>query len=216
MITTKLYLTWLYGVIQQFREKYITISINQKTEEDARRYFQRVGVDLNQQFARLGSRCEELTLEERLKICYDFYNAGTVNKFMFDKKDLMRKGHSFKDVICPDSYTNCDDYFKIGGRFGRVLFIKEFGSTCDTGLISDLTDLDRDIILSVDAEVVETAKAVKQVQEILLGTETNITNWQRKQNDANNWSATVPFELEQERNEVKEFLKDLMTQDELL
>lgn len=196
------------------QEKYITISINQKTEEDARRYFQRVGVDLNQQFSRLGSRCEELTLEERLKICYDFYNAGTVNKFLFDKKDLMRKGHSFKDVICPDSYTNCDDYFKIGGRFGRVLFIKEFGSTCDTGLISDLTDLDRDIILSVDAEVVETAKAVKQVQEILLGTETNITNWQRKQNDANNWSATVPFELEQERNEVKEFLKDLMTQDE--
>lgn len=65
------------------QEKYITISIHQKTEDDAKRYFQRIGVDLNQQFARLGSRCEELTLDERLKICYDFYNAGSVNKFMF-------------------------------------------------------------------------------------------------------------------------------------
>ena len=104
------------------QEKYITISIHQKTEDDAKRYFQRIGVDLNQQFARLGSRCEELTLDERLKICYDFYNAGSVNKFMFNKQDLMRKGHSFKDIICPDSYTNGDDYFKIGKRYGRVLF----------------------------------------------------------------------------------------------
>ena len=48
----------------------------------------------------------------------------------------------------------------------------------------------------------------------LLGVETNITNWQRKQNQNNNFSAVVPYDLEQQRKESKEFLDDLTTRDQ--
>ena len=44
--------------------------------------------------------------------------------------------------------------------------------------------------------------------------ETNITNWQRKQNANNNFSAVVPYDLEQQRKESKEFLDDLTTRDQ--
>jgi len=47
-----------------------------------------------------------------------------------------------------------------------------------------------------------------------LGVETNITNWQRKQNQNNNYSAVIPYDMEQQRKESKEFLDDLTTRDQ--
>lgn len=48
----------------------------------------------------------------------------------------------------------------------------------------------------------------------MLGVETNITNWQRKQNANNNFSAVMPYDMEQQRKESKEFLDDLTTRDQ--
>ena len=47
-----------------------------------------------------------------------------------------------------------------------------------------------------------------------LGIETNITNWQRRQNANNNFSAVVPYDMELQRKETKEFLDDLTTRDQ--
>ena len=47
-----------------------------------------------------------------------------------------------------------------------------------------------------------------------MGVETNITSWQRRQNQNNNFSATIPYDLEQQRKEAKEFLDDLTTRDQ--
>ena len=52
------------------------------------------------------------------------------------------------------------------------------------------------------------------MQNTLLGVETNIANWQRKQNAANNWSATIPYDMELQRKETKEMLDDLTTRDQ--
>lgn len=48
----------------------------------------------------------------------------------------------------------------------------------------------------------------------MLGVETNITNWQRRQNANNNFSAVIPYDLEQQRKESKEFMDDLTTRDQ--
>ena len=61
---------------------------------------------------------------------------------------------------------------------------------------------------------VPTDEAVREVENRLLGVETNITNWQRKQNQNNNFSAVIPYDLEQQRKESKEFLDDLTTRDQ--
>ena len=53
------------------QDKYITISINKKSVEDARTYFARVGADLIAHFGRLGSKCVELETDERLRIFHD-------------------------------------------------------------------------------------------------------------------------------------------------
>ena len=77
------------------------------------------------------------------------------------------------------------------------------------GMVSELTELNRNMMLSIDIIPIPTDEAVREVENRLLGVETNITNWQRRQNSNNNFSAVVPYDMEQQRKESKEFLDDL-------
>ena len=69
-------------------------------------------------------------------------------------------------------------------------------------------------MLSIDVIPVPTDEAVREMQNRLLGVETNVTNWQRRQNSNNNFSAVVPYDLEQQRRETREMLDDLTTRDQ--
>ena len=42
----------------------------------------------------------------------------------------------------------------------------------------------------------------------------SLSNWQRKQNAANNFSAVLPYDMEQQRKETKEMLDDLTNRDQ--
>ena len=196
------------------QEKILTISVYKNNIEEARNYFRRVGTDLINHFKELGSKCEELDVVERLRILHDFYRTGEETAFYFDLNETMRKGHNFKDFICPDTVEIENDYFKIGNRYGRVVFLKEYASYIKDSMVTELTDLNRNMMLSIDIIPIPMDEAVKEAENRRLGIETNITNWQRKQNANNNFSAIIPYDMEQQRNESKEFLDDLITRDQ--
>ena len=102
----------------------------------------------------------------------------------------------------------------MGDKFGRVLFLKEYASYIKDSMINELTELNRTLMLSIDVIPVPTDEAVREMQNRLLGVETNVTNWQRRQNSNNNFSAVVPYDLEQQRKETREMLDDLTTRDQ--
>ena len=91
----------------------------------------------------------------------------------------------------------------MGDRYGRVLFLREYASYIKDDMIAELTDMNRNLMLSIDVIPVPTDEAVQEVEKRLLGVETNITNWQRRQNANNNFSAVIPYDLEQQRNTSK-------------
>ena len=196
------------------QDKYVTVSVCKKNIEEARNYFARVGADLIAHFSRLGSKCTELDAEEKLRIFHDFYRTGEETAFRFDLSQTMRKGHDFTDFICPDTFEFEKDYFRIGDRYGRVIFLREYAAYIKDSMVAELCELNRNMMLSVDVVPVPTDEAVREVENRLLGVETNITNWQRKQNQNNNFSAVIPYDLEQQRKESKEFLDDLTTRDQ--
>ena len=199
------------GIVQ---EKYLTISVNKKNIEEARNYFSRISADLIGKFSALGSKCVELDSIDRLRIAHDFYRVGDENAFCFELKDSMKKGHSYKDYICPDTMEFENDYFKMGNRYGRVIFLKDYASYIKDSMVAELTELNRNMMLSIDIVPIPMDEAVREVENRRLGVETNITNWQRKQNANNNFSAVIPYDMEQQRIESKEFLDDLTTRDQ--
>lgn len=199
------------GMIQ---EKLLTITIDKKNIEEARNYFSRTATEIGNSFSKLNSKFTELDINERLRIFYDFFRVGEEDLYKFDINKCMKKGHSFKDYICPDTFEFKADYFKMGNRYGRVLFLKEYASYIRDNIISELTDLNKNMMLSIDIKPVPMEEAIKKAERVRLGVETNITQWQRRQNANNNFSAVIPYDMERQREESKEFLDDLITRDQ--
>ena len=196
------------------QERYITLSVHKKNVEEARVFFDRMVHDASSRLNHMDSHCEELDAAERLHILHDFYRVGEESEFRFDLRENMKNGRSFKDAICPDSMEFKKDHFVMGDKFGRVLFLKEYASYIKDSMINELTSLNRSLMLSIDIIPVPTDEAVREMQNRLLGVETNVTNWQRRQNANNNFSAQLPYDIEQQRKEMKEFLDDLTTRDQ--
>lgn len=196
------------------QERYITISVVKKNIAEARAYFSRVGTDLLTHLAQLSSIGQELDLVTRLRIFRDFFKGAEPPAFEFDLRTQMKQGHSFKDWLCPDSMEFQPDHFKLNDRWGRVLYLQGYASYIKDSMVSELCELDRDLMLSIDILPVPTDEAVREVQNKLLGVETNAANWQRRQNAANNFTAMLPYDIEQQRAETKEMLGDLTNRDQ--
>ena len=196
------------------RERYLTVSVVKRSIDEARAYFARVGTDLVTHFAALSSVAAELPVNDRLRIFRDFFKVGQEPAFEFNIAENAKRGQHFKDWLCPDSMEFAADHFKIDGRFGRVLYLQDFASYLKDSFVSELCDLERDLMLSIDILPVPTDEAARQLQNTLLGVETNAANWQRRQNANNNFSAAIPYDMELQRKETKEMLDDLTTRDQ--
>lgn len=196
------------------QEKYITISVEKKNAEEARTFFNRVGADLTGGLARLDSGIRDITVNERLRLFHDFFRNGQEQNFYFDLKTTMRRGHDFKDAIAPDCLSFKKDHYEMGEQVGRVLFLREYASFIKDSMITELTDFPRNMMLSIDILPVATDEAVSEMQKRIMAVETDITRWQTRQNANNNFTANIPYDLEQMRKETKEFLDDLTTRDQ--
>lgn len=196
------------------RELYATVTVVRKSPAEARRYFDRTSAELSAHLARLGSKCAQLDDAAKLRLLHDFFRAGRESEFNYDRADSSRKGHSFKDSIVPESLEFEPGYMKVGERYARALYLKDYASYIKDSFLTELTDTDKGLMLSIDVIPVPTDEAVREVENRLLGVETNITNWTRKQNQNLNYNVVVPYDMEQQRKESREFLDDLVTRDQ--
>jgi len=196
------------------QDKYITVSVVRRSVEEARAFFHRVDADLSKNLGKLDSGARALDNQERLRIFHDFFRPGDEQYFQFDLGAAMRRGHHFKDYIAPDGMCFKADHFEMGGKVGRVLFLREYASYIKDSMITDLSDFSRSLMLSIDILPIPTDEAVKEMQTRIMGIESDITRWQQKQNTNNNFTAVIPYDLEQLRAEAKEFLDDLSTRDQ--
>ena len=196
------------------QDKYITVSVARKNVDEARTFFHRVDADLSKNLGKLDSGAKALDSYERLRVFHDFFRPGEEQHFRFKMGEAMGRGHHFKDSIAPDGMRFRADHFEMGGKVGRVLFLREYASYIKDSMITDLSDFPRSLMLSIDILPIPTDEAVHEMQNRIMGIEGDITRWQQKQNTNNNFSAVIPYDLEQLRAESKEFLDDLSTRDQ--
>lgn len=199
------------GMVQ---ERLLTITTYKENVEQARLYFNRVEAEFAARFHSLGSVLQALTLEERLCILHDFYRAGDAGQFRLDLEDMTKQGYDFRDYICPDSMEVHSDYLRLGKRYARVMFLKHYASYIQDDFIARLTELSHNLMLSMDILAIPTHEAVQEAERRLLGVETNLTNWQRRQNRNNNFSAQIPYKMEQQRAGAMEILRDFTVRDQ--
>lgn len=146
------------------QERYFTVSVVKKNVDEARTWFSRVGTDLLTHLSRLSSVGRELDLPARLQIFRDFFREGEPAP-PFDWNSQARRGRSFKDWFCPDAMEFESDCFRIDGRWGRVLYLRDYASYLKDSMIAELCGLNRSLMLSIDILPVPTDEARNSEQD---------------------------------------------------
>jgi type IV secretory pathway VirB4 component len=76
-----------------------------------------------------------------------FARVGEESSYRWSAQEAMRKGHSFKDFICPDTFEFEKDHFQMGGKYGRVVFLRDYANFIKDSMVSELCDFNRNMIL---------------------------------------------------------------------
>lgn len=197
------------------QDKYFTVTVSKKSVEDARAFFNRIGNDLTARLSRIGSKCQSLTADDKLRIFHNFYRVGNEQNYNLDFEQLMNNGCDIRDYICPDSMDFESDYMKINEEYCRTIFLRNYGTFVDDNTISDLTSINRNLMLSIDFIPIPTGEATKEVDKVLLGIQTDKANYNRKQVQNNNFGATN-YDLEQREGEILEIKNDMRNRDQRL
>lgn len=198
------------GIVQ---EKFVTLTATKKNINEARTFFTRAGKGLSLGMQRLSSSVKPLDNVERFRILHDFFRPHH-RMLHADVKELMRRGQHFADVFCPLALRYHKDYIETDGGFARVLFIEEYASRLSDELVHDLMELPRQMVLSIDIEPMNTQEASKMLQKLAMRVESDITRWQTRQNNNNNFSAEIPYEFRQMREVVAEYQDDITLNDQ--
>jgi hypothetical protein len=196
------------------QDKLLTISVQKKNIEEARSYFTRITAELQARFTQLASSLIVLDATERLRIFHDFFRTGREEEFRFNLRQSARRGHSPIDYICPDSIEMEKDHYAIDGRWGRVLYLRDYANYIKDTMIQELCDLNRTMMLTIDMIPIPTDEAVKQTTLQLDKVEANAARYNQRQQANQNFSGALPHDMELQRKEAKEFLDDLTTRDQ--
>lgn len=94
--------------------------------------------------------------------------------------------------------------------------MEEFPSRLSDELVHDLMGLPKQMVLSMDIEPVNTQTAHKLLDKIALSVESDIGRWQQRQNANNNFSAEIPYQYQQLRKVVSDYMDDITEHDQRL
>ena len=196
------------------QEKYITISTEAKNVEEAKAFFNRVGTDLTTSLSRMDSAIREISLSERLRLFHDFFRPGEEQEYHFDLTKTMQRGHGFLDAIAPDSLLFQKDHYEMGDCFGRTLFLRDYASFIRDDMITELMDYPRNMMLSIDIVPIGMDDAIKMVDKVIMSVDSDANRWQQRQNSNNNFTANLPYQMEQMQKVGKEYMDDLTERDQ--
>ncbi len=193
----------------------LTLRVQARDFQDAKSQFEMMEKSTRIKLAEIGSDLIELSAVERFRVLFNIYRNGEEDLFSFDP----HKGfymHDFKDYICPDTIEVFPDYLKLGDKFVRTLFLKDYASQVNDNVLHNTLNLPKTACLSMDIKVMDPSQAKDLLEKHLFNVSGDITKWQRSQNKHENYTAEIPYDLKQPRDEAEAQLADLVEHDQNL
>ena len=193
---------------------FITSACSKGKYKEAKQYFGRVENDLNKILSKISSDAKPLNEAEKLELIYNFYNANSNVPFSYDRKLIMKRGHSYKEILCPEAIQQEKGYFRLGDRYGQSMMITDFPQYLVDDLISEILSINTEIAISIDVKPVPKDKAIKFAEKKNLDNESNIEKYLQRHRNNGDYGGDIPFSFQQQREAMKEFIFDLTENDQ--
>lgn len=209
------------------KEKYLVCAINEKSYEAAKNRFLHLDVDISTNVKKIGgSDATPLTTIERLETLYDVYNVGQEGMFgaklqkhgqnieYFTFEHMRKLGLTTKDCIAPPIMEFKRDHMIIGDKFARALFLKDLPSFLGDTILADLTNLNSNMVTSIQYTSVPSEKALKIVRNQMININANMVERQKKASKAGYSIDLISPELQKAQEEANELLQDLTSKNQ--
>lgn len=167
-----------HGQSDSIRNKYITVAVQAPDLESAISKFTSVDIELNKGFSRIGTSLHPLTANERIRILADVFRGVDENVPELDMKALKRKAD--RAFACPDYFEFKPTYFMFNDKYARCVFIKEFPSSLNDELLTDLSDSNLNIMTTVNIAPIDTYKSLTMVNHQITSMTSEKINAERK------------------------------------
>lgn len=210
------------------REKYIIVSIKASDLEDAFMKFTKIDTEVSASLKRIiGSETDPMTAIERLEVLADIYSdSGNTDNFYrraniqgknvesFDYSWMVKQGLTTKDLIGPESFRINRDNIEIGNKYSRTLFLDNLPSFMNANILSDITEVNINLLVSLHYTKLRQDKAVKLLKNQLLNINANVIDAQKRAMKAGYSPDLISPELLKAQSEANELLTDVTSRNQ--
>lgn len=196
------------GKSNMTKEMYFTITVKAKDYTEAEIKLEKVQKEVMNNFKKVGSKSSVMPVKDRLEVLHDFFNPGEVGEFSFNEEMVNKRGEGSKDSIAPDSFKFYKDYFKIGDRFARAIFVKSLPTTLNTKFLTELLENNKRMMLTINIETMDNDKAIRLIQRQITGMKSNKIEYQKRSIKSGYIDAFIPYELQSALEDAEELLED--------
>lgn len=201
------------------QDKYLTISIEDSNADHAVSVLRRNDSDVSAKLKKIIKKdIKPMTSLERMHLLYDIYNMNSDYRFAtgiyngkadFSLEQINKLGKSVKDVIGPEAFDfRPKDHFKLGDVYAQVLYLEKVPTELTTNYISDLSDIQSNMLISMTMEKINSVRALKMVRGQLANVEGLIADKEHK-NAENGYFGALPPELEAAQKNARELMEDI-------
>ena len=194
-------------------DKYMTITVEAPSEDEARKSLNRLESEMQANLKKLGANSETVTVKKRMEILRNFFRpAEEATKVDYER--LTELGVSTKDVVCPDGFSFKRNYFMMGEKYARALYINTLPSFLNDKFLADMSDFPIEMMLTMNIRSVDPGEALKIVRHKITGMETNKIEQQKKALKSGYDMSMISHDLKHSLEEAEELLDDLVNKNQ--
>lgn len=210
-----------------FHEKYLTVSIPADDIESAVKRFQSLDSEINSHIKKINSaETFPMKIEERLSVLHEIYNPNTelpllsegkVNGHVakaFSLENLKQMGISSKDAIAPEGIEFFKDYFTLGDKYCRTLFVDTLPTFLSTDFLTELTDTSFNLLTSVHYEPVRQDKTMKMLKNQMVNIDSNVIDAQKKAVKSGYSPDLISHDLRKAQEQANQILEDVTSRNQ--
>lgn len=208
--------------------KYLVVSLKDENASQAKRTLEGYDSEINNSIKEISKDIETVpcTLEERLSSMFKVYNQQPDAVFGnnidengnigISYEQIVRMGISTKDLVAPSGMNFESNMFKIGNTYGRSLFLESLPTFLSTKFITDLSNLNVEMIISIHYTPIDPHKARKMVKDQLKNIKGEIGAQQKHAVQEGYSMDIIPEELESSLEMTRDLMNDIVNRDQNL
>ena len=212
------------------KEKYITITIQAKSVDEAFTKFSKLDTEVSASIKRInGVDTAPMTAIERLEVLADIYGDGNSgNEFykkikMADKNVesfnfswMIKQGLTTKDLIGPSSFSFERDYCMVGDKYAKTLFIDNLPTWINANILTEITELNANMLMSIIFKKLRPDKAMTLLKNQLININSNVVDAQKRAAKSGYSSELISPELLKAQREAQELMDDITSRNQSL